>query len=139
MKRLLFAALLPLFAGVLFFSTPIRAEVRSDVPGIQAPDKAPTFQGEGAAKFAAWVMENIVYPKDAKEDGIQGRVMVQYTIGEDGKVSNVKVLRGLYESLDAEAVRVVSSSPAWEPGIQDGKPVKVTYQLPINFRIPADE
>jgi len=131
--------ILPLLAGTLFLCNPAQAALRPADPVVQVIEQAPTFQGGNAAEFSKWVAEHLVYPKDAKEDGIQGRVMVQYTIGDDGKVSNVKVLRGICESLDAEAVRVVSSSPVWEPGIQDGKPVKVTYQIPIMFRLPADE
>lgn len=71
----------------------------------------------------------------AKEMGIQGRVYLQFTVGKDGSVSNVKVLRGVDASLDNEAVRVVSSSPKWTPGKQRDRAVKVTYTFPVVFQL----
>jgi protein TonB len=79
------------------------------------------------------VNERLVYPEVAKKNGQQGRVTLQFTIGKDGNVTKVKVLRGVSPELDAEAVRVGSMSPAWTPGIKDGKPVSVTYTFPIIF------
>ena len=150
--RLAYVALLPLLAGTMFLCTPVRAEIRPATPSesalIQDDDppvpysqveKKPTFQGEDASNFAKWVAQHLTYPAEAKEDGITGRVMVSFDICEDGVVRNVKVMRGVHELLDAEAVRVISSSPKWEPGIQDGKPVKVKYQFPIIFRPNGDE
>ena len=150
--RLAYVALLPLLAGTMFLCNPVRAEIRPATPSeialIQDDDppvpysqveKKPTFQGEDASNFAKWVAQHLTYPAEAKEDGITGRVMVSFDICEDGVVRNVKVMRGVHELLDAEAVRVISSSPKWEPGIQDGKPVKVKYQFPIIFRPNGDE
>lgn len=71
----------------------------------------------------------------AKKNGIQGRVTLQFTIETNGKVTNVEVLRGVEESLDKEAVRVVSKSPRWKPGYLDGKPVRVTYTYSVIFRL----
>ncbi|MCR5842026.1 MAG: TonB family protein [Bacteroidales bacterium] len=150
--RLAYAALLPLLAGTMFLCNPARAEIRPATPGetalIQDDDppvpysqieKKPTFQGEDAGTFARWVAQHLSYPAEAKSDGIQGRVLVSFDICEDGVVRNVKVLRGVHETLDAEAVRVISSSPKWEPGIQDGKPVKVSFQFPVIFKLNGDE
>lgn len=76
------------------------------------------------------------YPEVAKENGVQGRVVIQFTVNPDGFVSNVKVLRGVDSSLDKEAVRVVTMSPKWtSPGKIDGKPVKVTYSFPVFFQL----
>ena len=95
----------------------------------------PTFNGGDANEFSKWVNENLKYPEDAKAAGEQGRVTLQFTIGTDGVVSNVKILRGVSESLDAEALRVVSSSPDWGPGKVNGKPVPVTFTFPVVFKL----
>ena len=101
----------------------------------QLIDVKPTFQGGDANAFSSWVMQRLVYPDSAKKNKVQGRVTLQFTIATDGQVENVKVLRGADPALDAEAVRVVSSSPKWTPGMVDGKPVRVTYTFPIIFQI----
>ena len=93
----------------------------------------PTFQGGDTKAFTRWVSQNVVYPKEAKEKGVSGRVIVQFVIDLDGSVTDVKVLRGVNPLLDAEAVRVVSSSPKWTPGKQRNKPVRVLYTIPITF------
>lgn len=116
------------------------AEITDDVveeevlPFAIVEDK-PLFQGKDANEFTKWVYDNIVYPEIAKENGVQGRVTLQFEIGKDGKVYNVKVLRGVDSSLDKEAVRVVSNSPKWTPGKQRGKPVKVKYNFPVTFQL----
>jgi TonB family protein len=69
----------------------------------------------------------------AKENGITGKVYVQFVIGKDGAVTNVKVMRSVDPYLDAEALRVIKAMPKWSPGEQRGKPVKVLFQLPVNF------
>lgn len=74
------------------------------------------------------------YPEDCAKAGIAGRVMVEFTIGTDGKVSDVKVLRGVHEKLDAEAVRVIRMSPDWAPGSKDGKTVPVKFTFPFVFK-----
>ena len=104
------------------------------VPFSLLEDK-PTFQGSDANKFSEWVNSHLKYPEDAKAAGEQGRVTLQFTIGADGAVSNVKVLRGVSESLDAEALRVVSSSPNWEPGQVNGKPVSVIFTFPVVYKL----
>ena len=98
-------------------------------------EQKPTFQGGDANTFTKWVFSKIVYPEIAKENGVQGRVTLQFTIETDGSVKNVKVLRGVDSSLDKEAVRVVSSSPKWKPGMQRNKPVRVKYTFPAVFQL----
>ena len=95
----------------------------------------PTFGGGDANAFAQWAYGQLKYPEQAIKDQAQGRVMVQFTIGTDGAVRDIQVLRGVREDLDAEAVRVVSSSPKWEPGIQDDKPVPVSFTFPVVFKL----
>ena len=109
-------------------------EVEEEIPFAIVEDK-PMFQGKDANEFTKWVYNNIEYPEIAKENGIQGRVTVQFTIDKDGSVKDVKVLRGVDSSLDKEAVRVIQKSPKWSPGKQRGKAVKVKYTFPIIFQM----
>ena len=98
-------------------------------------DQKPTFQGQPANAFASWVNLHTVYPEIAKENGVQGRVTLQFTIDTDGRVRNVTVLSSPDESLSKEAVRVVSSSPKWEPGRQRDRAAKVSYTFPVFFTL----
>ena len=82
-----------------------------------------------------WISKHVKYPQLAQENGIQGKVFIQFVIEKDGSISDVKVLRGVDSSLDQEAVRVVKSMPKWKPGMQRKKPVRVSYTLPINFQL----
>ena len=109
--------------------------VEDDVIPFAIVEDKPMFQGKDAIEFTKWVYNNIVYPEIAKENGVQGRVTLQFEIGKDGTVTNVKVLRGVDSSLDKEAVRVVSNSPKWTPGKQRGKAVKVKYNFPVTFQL----
>ena len=86
-----------------------------------------------------WVYEYLKYPKYAAENGIQGRVIVSFVIDEKGNVTDVKVTRGIHESLDAEAVRVVSASPRWRPGRRAGRKVKVAMTAAIDFRLEKNK
>ncbi len=95
----------------------------------------PKFKGANLSSFRTFVHNNLDYPKIAKENGVSGRVFVQFDIDTIGKVVNVVVVRGVDPSLDKEAVRVVKSSPLWEPGKQRGKPVKVRFTFPIAFQL----
>jgi len=101
----------------------------------QLVETKPSFQGGDANTFRNWVNSRLEYPEIAKENGIQGRVMLQFTVGADGKVSNVVVVRGVDPVLDKEAVRVVSMSPKWTPGKQRDRAVKVTYTFPVIFQL----
>lgn len=98
-------------------------------------EEKPSFNGKDANEFTKWVYSKIVYPEVAKENGVQGRVTLSFMIDTDGSVKNVKVLRGVDSSIDAEAVRVVKSSPKWKPGKQRNKNVKCSYTFPIVFQL----
>ena len=89
----------------------------------------------GLALIHIWIAKNVKYPVLAMENGIQGKVFIQFVIERDGSITDVKVARGVDASLDKEAVRVVQSMPKWKPGKQRGKPVRVAYTLPINFQL----
>ena len=95
---------------------------------------APEFPG-GMDKMAKYLSENISYPEEAKEKGISGRVFISFVIEKDGSVTEVKVMRSVDPIVDNEAVRVVKAMPKWKPGMQKGKPVRVSYVLPINFKL----
>ena len=82
-----------------------------------------------------WVYQYLKYPKYAVENGIQGRVLVDFVIDEDGNVKDVKVSRSIHTALDEEAVRVISASPKWRPGRHRGKKVKVALTIPVDFRL----
>lgn len=109
--------------------------VEDDVFDFYAVEEKPSFNGGDANDFSRWVNSNIVYPTVASDNGVQGRVVLQFTVGADGKVGNVKVVRSVDPSLDAEAVRVVSKSPKWTPGRQRDRAVRVTYTFPVIFRL----
>ena len=109
--------------------------VEEEAIPFQLVEEKPKFQGGDANAFSAWVAKNLQYPEIAKENGVQGRVMLQFTVNPNGTVSNVKVLRGVDPSLDKEAVRVVSASPKWTPGRQRDRAVKVTYTFPVIFQL----
>ena len=98
-------------------------------------EEKPKFQGGDANNFSKWVASHLEYPEIAKENGVSGRVMVQFTVNPNGTVSDVKVLRGMDPSLNKEAVRVIQSSPKWTPGKQRDRAVKVTYQFPVIFQL----
>lgn len=110
-------------------------EIEEEAIPFQLVEQKPSFQGGDANTFSKWVNSKLVYPEIAKENGVQGRVTLQFTVNADGTVSNVKVLRGVDSSLDKEAVRVVSSSPKWTPGKQRDRAVKVTYTFPVIFQL----
>ena len=93
----------------------------------------PTFQGGDQNAFRTWIQQNLRYPEIAQENGISGKVYVQFAVNSKGEVVDVKVVRGVDPALDKEAIRVVSSSPKWGPGKQRGKPVKVQFTFPIVF------
>ena len=98
-------------------------------------EKKPSFMGGDAITFSAWVNQHLEYPEVARENGVSGRVMLQFTVNPNGSVTDVKVLRGVDPALDKEAVRVISSSPKWEPGRQRDRAVKVTYTFPVIFQL----
>ena len=94
----------------------------------------PEFPG-GMQAMIEFIQTNIKYPKDAIKQEVGGRVMVMFVVETDGSLSNVRVARKVFPSLDAEAVRVVKTMPKWKPGKEKGKVVRVNYTLPVVFSI----
>lgn len=97
-------------------------------------EQQPLFPG-GPAALMKYLSENTKYPVVAQENGVQGRVTVQFVVEKDGSISDVHVLRGVDPSLDKEAVRVVKSMPRWTPGKQNGITVRAHYRVPVLFRL----
>jgi len=100
----------------------------------QVVENMPEFPG-GRAALMKYLATNIKYPPYAKEAGIQGRVFINFVVEKDGSITAVKVLRGIGGGCDEEAVRVVKNMPKWKPGMQRGKPVRVSFNLPVKFTL----
>ena len=101
-------------------------------------EENPEFPG-GTTKLLEYIQQNITYPMAARESGVQGRVFIGFIVEKDGSVSNVQVLRGIGGGCDEEAVRLVKSFPKFKPGKNRGVPVRVSYTLPINFKLTDDK
>lgn len=97
-------------------------------------EKAPTFPG-GDGALLKFINGTVKYPVVAAENGIQGRVYCEFVVDKDGKIKDAIVKRGVDPSLDKEALRVINAMPAWNPGEQRGKPVKVRFTVPITFKL----
>ena len=97
-------------------------------------EQKPSFPG-GDGALMEWLRKNIKYPAIAEENGVQGRVVVQFVVEKDGSITDVKVVKPIDPSLDKEATRVVKSMPHWIPGKQNGSAVRVRYTLPVTFRL----
>jgi len=113
----------------------VEEDVEEETLPFVTVEQKPTFNGGDANDFAKWVNSRLVYPEIAKDNGVEGRVVLQFTIGKDGRLQDVKVLNSPDESLAREAIRVVSSSPKWEPGRQRDRAVKVSYTFPVIYRL----
>ncbi len=105
-----------------------------DIP-LAVVEEKPKFMGGDENEFSKWVAKNMTYPEMAKENGIQGRVICSFVVTAEGKVADVKILRGVDPSLDKEAIRVISMSPRWTPGKQRTKAVRVKYTFPVIFQL----
>jgi protein TonB len=93
----------------------------------------PSFRGGDEKKFRDWVQNRAVYPEEAVNNKIKGTVMLTFVVEKDGSVSDVNIVRGVHPLLDNEALKVVSESPKWSPGLQRGQPVRVIFIIPIIF------
>jgi len=101
-------------------------------------EQMPEFPG-GVAEMFKFLKENVEYPIEAQLQGVQGRVVCQFTVNSDGSISDIKVVRGVHPSLDAEAIRAIESMPKWIPGKQDGEAVNVKYTLPVTFNLEWEQ
>ena len=101
-------------------------------------EEMPEFPG-GMKAMMQFIFSNVKYPAISQENGTQGRVITQFTVGKDGSISDAKVLRSVDPYLDKEALRVINAMPKWKPGKQGGQAVAVHFTMPIDFRLPSDE
>ncbi|WP_430811887.1 MULTISPECIES: energy transducer TonB [unclassified Carboxylicivirga] len=115
-----------------FSDLAMEEEESEDAPVFFIVEDMPEFPG-GEEALRKYIAQSVKYPVIAQENGIQGRVYVSFVVNTKGKVTDVKIARGVDPNLDKEAIRVVNAMPAWKPGKQRGKAVKVSYTVPINF------
>ncbi len=113
-----------------------KAEVKQEVATkvFDVVEQMPSFPG-GNGALMKYLSSNIKYPTIAEENGVQGKVIVQFVVGRDGSISGAKVVKSVDPSLDKEAIRVVKSMPKWIPGKQNGQSVNVKYTLPVTFQL----
>ena len=112
----------------------IEIEEEDDEEFFMVVENMPEFPG-GDLGLMKYIQKNVRYPAIAKEYNITGKVYVSFIVDKTGKVTNVKIVRGVDKNLDAEALRVVKSLPKYKPGMQRGKPVRVMFTIPINFTL----
>jgi protein TonB len=102
-----------------------------NLPGV---DEYPEFEG-GMKAWAKYIQRNLRYPSMAQENGVMGKVFLSFVVEKDGSISNVSLVKGIGSGCDEEAIKVIKKSPAWKPGKNKGNPVRVRYNLPINFTL----
>jgi protein TonB len=113
-------------------------DIKKDTSVLVVVEEAPEFQGGDQARID-YLIKNINYPKKARKEGIQGTVYITFIVEKDGKVSNVRILRGIGGGCDEESLRVVKNMPRWKPGRQKGKNVRVQYNMPIKYTLEDDK
>jgi TonB family protein len=118
------------FCFVIFGFTSVYSQQNTDFP--VGPDVQPKFSGD----VNKYLSNHIIYPADAKINNIQGTVFVSFIVEVDGSLSDVKILRGLHNSLDTEAMRVVFQMPKWSPATKNGQAERCSYMLPVRFTLP---
>ena len=127
-------------------ATPEQIVPKIEKPVVEAPKPEPKQEVENKVftvaevmpsfpNVNAWLASHIQYPAVAAENGVQGRVIVKFVVGRDGSVSQAQIVRGVDQSLDREALRVVNSMPKWFPGMNNGQPANVWFTLPITFKL----
>jgi TonB family protein len=112
--------------------------VEKNSPVFTSVELVPQFPG-GINSFISYLAKNIRYPANARENGIQGRVIISFVVERDGTLSDAHVTRGVADDIDKEALRVIQASPKWEPGVQNGRLVRVAYSVPISFALEESQ
>jgi protein TonB len=105
-----------------------------NISALHVVGESPEFPG-GMKELLKYMKENVQYPEEAIEKGIEGRVWCQFTVKTDGSIDSIVVLKSIHKSLDEEAIRVIKNMPKWKPGTQGGKAVRTKITLPIDFSI----
>ena len=133
LKYALFA---PLAAALLLVSN-ISCTSNSKEEALQVCDQMPEFPG-GMGECMKYLSQNILYPAQAMEKSIQGRVIIQFVVKKDGSISDTKVVKSVDPLLDKEALRVINAMPKWKPGMHEGKAVNVKYTIPVAFKLQGE-
>jgi len=97
-------------------------------------DKPPQYPGGEEARMK-YIQDNLNYPKKARESGIEGTVYLTFVVEPDGRITNIEILRGIGGGCDKAAMHVVKNMPRWQPGVQRGKAVRTTFNMPIRFKL----
>ena len=135
MKRLILMSLMAIcsLTTVLAQKTVVSQKDQKEEP-FNVVEDMPAFPG-GMEAMSQFISSNIKYPADAKKQKVDGRVLVKFVVEKDGSITEVKVIKPAFPSLDAEAIRVVKAMPKWKPGYQNGQAVRVQFAMPINFSL----
>ena len=135
MKRLIMMSLMAIccLTTVLAQKTVVSQKDQKEEP-FNVVEDMPAFPG-GMEAMIQFLSSNIQYPADAQKQKVDGRVLVNFVVEKDGSITEVKVIKPAFPSLDAEAIRVVKAMPKWKPGYQKGRAVRVLFTLPINFSL----
>ena len=135
MKRLILMSLMAIcsLTTVLAQKTVVSQKDQKEEP-FNVVEDMPAFPG-GMEAMIQFLSSNIQYPADAQKQKVDGRVLVKFVVEKDGSITEVKVIKPAFPSLDAEAIRVVKAMPKWKPGYQNGQAVRVQFAMPINFSL----
>ena len=133
MKKFIIMALMAVF-GLTTVSAQKTVVAKKNQKVFDVVEQMPEYPGGQAALFE-YLSKNIKYPADAEKKKVEGKVFVTFVVDSDGKITDVSLLKKVFPSLDAEAIRVISAMPNWIPGKQKGQVVRVKYTVPIMFRL----
>ena len=133
MKKFIIMALMAVF-GLTTVSAQKTVVAKKNQKVFDVVEQMPEYPGGQAALFE-YLSKNIKYPADAEKKKVEGKVFVTFVVDTDGKITDVSLMRKVFPSLDAEAIRVISAMPNWIPGRQKGQAVRVKYTVPIMFRL----
>ena len=133
MKKFIIMALMAVF-GLTTVSAQKTVVAKKNQKVFDIVEQMPEYPGGQAALFE-YLSKNIKYPADAEKKKVEGKVFVTFVVDTDGKITDVSLMRKVFPSLDAEAIRVISAMPNWIPGKQKGQVVRVKYTVPIMFRL----
>ena len=133
MKKLIIMSLMVLF-GLTTVSAQKTVVAQKNQKVFDVVEQMPEYPGGIQALFE-YLSQNVKYPVDAEKQKVEGRVIATFIVETDGTINNVEVVKPVFPSLDAEAIRVLSAMPKWTPGKQSGKEVSVKYTVPINFNL----
>ena len=133
MKKFIIMAIMAVF-GLTTVSAQKTVVAKKNQKVFDVVEQMPEYPGGQAALFE-YLSKNIKYPADAEKKKVEGKVFVTFVVDTDGKITEVSLLRKVFPSLDAEAIRVISAMPNWIPGKQKGQAVRVKYTVPIMFRL----